>query len=348
MGALVWAVFFVAVPVHARRHLWRLAIEIIGACMLGAVAASPFFYYLMIGANRVPGAINSPTNFSADPFNFILPTQVTWFGHGFFPGIAAKMLGGASEQGGYLGGVLILILGLYAWEARANRYARGLIASILLLILCSLGPWLHLDGTRTALPLPWIIFTYFPLIKSALPIRFTLYVSLAAAIAVGCWIAMSNGASRAIKLALATVAYLCLLPNPPLFTWSNLPADPLFQAANWSSLVPSGANIVILPFGQNGPDMSWQLDAKMGFTQSGGYVGYPPLNEWVEPIVRAFFAGRPEHNFKHALTAYCHSHQVKILIIGPGTAPPLVNAIRSIGWPTIRKDGDAIITVPGS
>ena len=348
LGALVWVVFFLTIPIDARGPHGRLAIEIIGAYVLGAAVASPLFYYLLIGADRVPGAINSPTNFSADPLNFLVPTQVTWLGHEFFPGIASRMLGGVSEQGGYLGIILILILGLYAWEARTNRYARGLIASLLLLVLCSFGPWLHIDGKRTALPLPWIAFAHLPLIKSALPIRFTLYVSLAAAIAVGCWIAMSKGASRAIKLALAIIAYLCLLPNPPLYKWSDLPVDPLFQMSSRSSLVPSGANIIILPFGQSGPDMSWQLDAKMRFTQSGGYVGYPPLNEWAEPIVRAFFAGRPEHNFKHALAAYCHAHQVKDIIIGAGTAPPLVSALRSMRWPMVTKDGDTIITVLGS
>lgn len=346
LGALIWAIFLLVAPSGERRIFWRLAAEIIVACMLAAIVAFPFLYYLIIGIGRVPGAINSPTNFSADPLNFLLPTQVTWLGHDILPSIAARMLGGASEQGGYLGAVLILILALYAWEARDKRYARGLIVSIAVLALCSLGPWLHLDGARTPIPLPWIAFTHLPLIKSALPIRFTMYVSLGAAIAAGCWIAAGPGKYRPMRLAFATAAYLCLLPNPPLFKWSNMPADRLFHDPHWSSVVPRGANVIILPFAQNGPDMSWQLDASMRFTQSGGYVGYPPVDEWAEPAVRNFFTGRAEGDFTRDLLAYCRSHHVDDIIIAPGTPQSLAKAVRRMGWPAVRMDSAEIISVP--
>jgi hypothetical protein len=346
LGALVWGVFLLVAPAHDRRIFWSIAGEIVAGCALACVIASPFLYYLIIGINRVPGAINSATVFSADPVNFVIPTQVTRFGYDIMPGIAAKMLGGASEQGGYLGIVLILILALYAWEMRRNPYARGLLWSIGVLILCSFGPWLHLDGTLTPIPLPWILPTHLPLIKSALPIRFTMYISLATAIAAGCWIAAGTGRGRIMRLALGTAAYLCLLPNPPLYNWSDMPNAGLFHDPGWRSILPRNANIVILPFGQNGPDMSWQLDARMKFTQSGGYVGYPPLNEWAEPVVRDFFAGTVDGNFADELLAYNRSHKLDAIIIAPGTPLPLATAIHKMGWPTVTMDGDEIISVP--
>lgn len=346
LGALVWTVFLAFAHADKRRIFWRLATEIMGAGLFATVMASPFLYYLIIGMDRVPSAINSAANFSADPLNFILPTQVTWFGNSVFAGVTARILGGASEEGGYLGVIVILILGLYYWEARAHRDARSLLLSIAVLALCSLGPWLHLDGVRTSIPLPWLFFTHLPLIRSALPIRFTMYVSLAAAISVGCWIAAGRGGTKPVRLVLGMAAYLCLLPNPQLFKWSDMPADRLFHDPNWSRVVPRGANVVILPFAQNGPDMSWQLDARMQFTQSGGYVGYPPLDEWASPIVRDFFTGRTESHFTHDLLTYCRTHHVSDIIIAPGTPQALADAIRKIGWTTVRIDGDDIVSIP--
>lgn len=130
LGALIWIVFLVIAPSDKRTILLRLATETVISGILTGIVLSPFLYYLVIGVDRVPSAINSAANFSADPLNFILPTQATWLGYAAFARLTARMLGGVSEQGGYLGFILILILALYAWVERGNPYARALILSI--------------------------------------------------------------------------------------------------------------------------------------------------------------------------------------------------------------------------
>ena len=339
LSACVWLIFFWTCLADGRAALWRLGFDILRAAGLAIVLSLPFLYYLAAGAWTVPGFINSSTLFSADPVNFFLPTDVTWLGHRLAAAFVRRMTGNASEQGAYLGLPLILIVIAYAAETWRHRYSRALILGILFLSVASLGPVLHLDGVQTRIPLPWQLVKGVPLIQSALPTRFTLYVSLCVAIAVSAWIAAARNAARLIRLGLAVVGYLFLLPNPKAYIWAAMPRPLPVSFTNMP-------NLVILPLGGQGPDMAWQLESGMRFTQSGGYMGFPPYAEWQWPVVKDLLLDQSHGNIPGALQAYCASHHVGALLLASDTPKSLVNDVASLGWPTSRYENVTIVTVP--
>ena len=53
--------------------------------------------------------------------------------------------------------------------------------------LLSLGPRLNVGGVRTNIPLPEALFTKLPILKYMLPLRFSTYLFLIAAIILGLW-----------------------------------------------------------------------------------------------------------------------------------------------------------------
>jgi hypothetical protein len=135
------------------------------------------------------------------------------------------------------------------------------------LLLFSLGPTLHVAGVRTGLWLPWRLGLDLPFIHHALPTRFSMFVALIAAL----WLSDSRrGWDRTGRFALAALACLFLIPNPAMAPpWTPLPQEPVFQPQNVASVLGRGANVIVLPFGQYGPCMIWQLQSGMRFTQSG-------------------------------------------------------------------------------
>ncbi|MCU4158604.1 YfhO family protein [Acidiphilium sp. AL] len=346
LGAIVWAIFWYFTPDRERTALWQLALEFLGAACIAAFLSLPFIYYLIVGADTVPKEINSVTYYSADPLNFVLPTYMTWLGHRAAAPIVRHMTANLSEQGAYLGLPLIAILIAYLWRGELTRYKKALFISILLLTVASLGPKLHLDGLNTGIPLPWAVTSWLPLIKSALPIRFTQYVFLAAGIAVACWITEAKAASRLVRLVLAFLACVFLVPNPKAFGWTNFPLAPALPSNIAASALRKPANIIVLPFANHGPGMAWQLDTRMGFTQTGGYVGFTPRQAWRWPVVHDFMDGAPHGNFENDILAFCGTHRVDYILLAPQTPKPLAQAIMALGWPIIRHDGTGIVEVP--
>jgi hypothetical protein len=104
-----------------------------------------FFYYLIKGLPTITPVINSPTIFSADLLNYILPTIVTRFGY-VISLVADRLSGNPSEQGAYLGFPLIIIGMLYFHQRISLPSVEALLISLLLIALLSLGPFLHIAG----------------------------------------------------------------------------------------------------------------------------------------------------------------------------------------------------------
>jgi hypothetical protein len=83
--------------------LWRLVTDMVLTAVVTLVVASPFLFYVVRGMAEVPTQINSPTGYSADLLNYLLPTPVSLFGGSLFAGTSRHFIGNPSEQGAYLG-----------------------------------------------------------------------------------------------------------------------------------------------------------------------------------------------------------------------------------------------------
>jgi hypothetical protein len=344
--AATWLVLLAISEPARRRPLLVTGLEWLAALALMIVAAAPFFFDLFIGAADLPAQLNDPAVFSTDPLNFIVPTAITRLGSDMFSGIAAHFTGALPGQGAYLGIPLILIIALGLYEARATRTGRVLMAMTGLTSVCSLGPVLHFGSALPRIALPWALVTHLPLLKSLLPNRFSMYVALCAALISARWLSAARGPVRLIRFASAIVAAFILWPNAAVFTWTQVPYAGFFAPRNIAHEIGPGRNVIILPFGANGPGALWQVQSGMAFTQSGGYLGYVPHHEALSQVADDLVNGNADVDLAGSLPAYCARHDVDDILIGPDAEPPLVSAVMAQHWPQRFENGFTIVQVP--
>jgi hypothetical protein len=349
-GAISWTIFLAFTTKEERRRLWMVAGEIVLAAGIMAVVAAPFMYFFLT-QNRadVPSQIHDPVAFSNDPLNYLLayrvyPDQTLFWAN---PLPALNPYRDNAGYDAYLGPALILILVLQLRELQRRPYLKPLLLTLLVILILSLGPTLHIAGVDTKLWLPWSLALRLPLISQALPNRFAMFVALAAGLTVALWLAAARSRwERVGRYTLAALACLCLLPNPVMFRhWTPLPLEPFFEPQNVAASLEKDANVIVLPY--LGPGLLWQWQSGMHFTQSGGYVGFVPLREardW--PVITYLFTGKPGRRFENDLSDFCDAHRVSAILIGPGTPAPLVEAITALHWQETKSYRVRVVRLP--
>jgi hypothetical protein len=187
-----------------------------------------------------------------------------------------------------------------------------------------------------------------PLIRSALPTRFTMYVALAASVAAALYLATPGiGRWRLWRFVLAGVACLSLVPNVRVYRWSRWPVQPFFTPQNILQKLGNMPNVLVLPFGAYAPSLAWQLDAGMRFTQSGGYVGFKPYSEWGWlTFLGELTTGAVSQQFGNDLAAFCAIHHVNYILIGPGTPSSIIAAVSELRWTQSVERGVLVTQVP--
>jgi hypothetical protein len=269
---------------ESRARIWICALETLGALALALALAAPYLYYALHHSNPVSGI--STANAGVDLANFVIPSQVTWL-H-VSGGVAAHFGGNLTEQVAYLGVPLILLLVAYAIEFRSSRLARGLLLSIAVAAVMSLGAEVVVGGDGTAIPLPWWLVGKLPLLRFATPDRFVVYAWLALAVAVSCWLA--RPAHARLRWAALAIVLVSLAPNFTGVPWGTRVDDPpLLRSPALARYVPPGSTVLALPFGIAGDSMFWQLDADFRFRLAGGYVSVsmPAKYQAYLPLVSA-------------------------------------------------------------
>ena len=229
-GAFTWCVATALSPPDTQRRLYSLLPEFLLSGTMILVLTSPWLISMWRGATDVPNVINVPSTFSTDLLNFIVPTQVTWLGHSIASVISSRFSGNLSEQGSYLSPVVLAILSLWLIRNFATHVGRFAAVTLLLLMIFSLGPTVLFKGTAIGVEGPWRLFLHLPLIRHALPSRFSMYVSLAAAVIIGCWLATPGKlVDRAGRFGFAALAVIVLVPNPTVPRWCDIPFVPFFD-----------------------------------------------------------------------------------------------------------------------
>jgi hypothetical protein len=340
LGAITWVIFFLCASASDRPALSRLAIDIVLAAAATIVLAAPFLFYLVKGLPDVPPMINSPQIFSADLLNYIVPTEVTRLGRSVFADLSNRFTGNHAEQGAYLGLPLVLLLAFHFRDRLADRYTRALLIALGVLIVLSLGPTLQIGGVQTWFPLPWSLALNLPLVRAALPTRFTMYVALATSVTAALYLATPGvGSWRVWRFALAGIACVFLIPNVRVFAWSRWPEQPFFTPETVRHELGHMPNVLIP--GALSVSLAWQLDAGMQFTQPDGYVGFIPYDEqrdWAS-VLNDVANGND-------LAAFCATHDVNYILTGPSTPRLMAAAIAGQHWPQHDKFGMTVIQVP--
>jgi hypothetical protein len=342
-GAIAWLVFIPFVDADGRRRLWRLGWESGVAMALTVLLATPFLYYVAVGIRSQPDVIQ-PQDCSIDLLNFLVPTPITAFGKTVFASIAARFTGNYTESSGYLG--LPLIVALAASFQSPARYRLPLGILVLLFAIFSLGPSLWVNGVQTGIWLPWRIAVHLPIIRNAMPARFTMFLFLASAVVLTRWLAeRCSEPAHAARYALVLLGCLFLRPVP--VPWTHLPTNSFFEPEAIAGELPPGDNVIVLPFYYAGFGMLWQVQSGMYFTQTGGYFGYlPAVFARHAPILVQLASGRPGRTFANDLSAFVATNHVRDVLAAAGTPRTLLEELTALGWPERTVGGMRIFHVP--
>jgi hypothetical protein len=259
------------------------------AYAIAAVCLGPYIYYLL--AYRPLADKIMPINvFSNDLGSMLVPTPLNELGTlAFFGRIASSFKCHLQENAGYLSPPLIVIAALFAHRFWREAFAKMLVEMLLILLVFSLGPKLYVFGRVTSILLPWAVIARLPLIKLALPVRLMQFVFLGLSIITSMWLSDIR-LSRVAKIVIATITIGFLLPNLSSAYWTteaNIPG--FFSAGIYRDYLPTGENVIIIPYGFYGDSMLWQAESGMAFNMVGGNNGFPPSPTQFEgwPVVES-------------------------------------------------------------
>jgi hypothetical protein len=158
---------------------------------------------------------------------------------------------------------------------RRRPGSRFLVVAFLLGVLATLGTTLKVAGHELGW-LPWDLVVEQQFFNHSLPVRFSMYVSLAAAVMVAYVVAALPRRAGAVLAALVAVS---LVPRLDLPLWSISPDRPsFFTAGLYEDCLAPDENVFTVPYNLHGYSLLWQVDADFGFRMPGGYVrpGLPP------------------------------------------------------------------------
>jgi hypothetical protein len=119
-----------------------------------------------------------------------------------------------------------------------------------------------------------------------------------------------------------------------------------FAPGRVQSVLGPHPQLLILPFAINGPSSYWQVESRFAFTQTGGYLGFPPGPMQAYPAVRQLFGDYMDPNFPQDFARFAIGTGTDDVIIGAGTKPEMTAALATLHWPTRHVDDVTILTVP--
>jgi hypothetical protein len=337
-GGVAFLLAALFAPGASRPRIWRCAGETLGALLVALVLAAPFLYYALSYPNPVSEI--STADAGEDLANFVIPSAAIWL-HGWkaVATSARELHGNITEQLAYLGVPLILLLGSYALECRRSRLARLLMVFVLVSAVLSFGAHLYLDGTATGIALPWSLVDQLPLLRFAGPGRFVLYMWLAAALAVSCWLARPSRAY--LRWAAFVLVVVSLTPSLTGPWGTRVDAPRLMSAPTLARYIPKGSTVLALPFGIWGDSMFWQVQSDFHFRLAGGYVSVSPPTAYRQYIylLRALGGGPIEGHPNQRICGFLRMTGTRVIALREGAPGLWARLLRPLRVPALRVGG---------
>lgn len=258
----------------AARLVPALAVATMTFLLLAAWPLAVQFF----GPQRIGEQVQDPKTYSTDLLNLVLPTPYQLVAPDAATRVSHEFSGLYHEATGYLGLpllVLLIVVAIRQWDDLRIRVAS--ITGALLLVL-SLGPWLHVGKEALHVPLPWLAFGKLPLLKHVLPGRFTLFAWLAVAVIVAIVIGRATRLAprTAAQWLLAVVAALVLILPAPL---ERMPASTPPYFREWASHhIGPDETVLVAPYSVDGAltaPMLWAAEADYGLRMSEAYAYMP-------------------------------------------------------------------------
>jgi hypothetical protein len=341
-GGIAWGFALLLLP-QRRAALRRLVVDGLVAAPFVALVLAPFLISMLRHFNAINHPVFWPYYFDADLVNLAVPTPLNAFGC-LFTGISKHFNIGTQEQDAYIGLPLLVMVWMFARESDRQPRGHFLVLLWLVFLLLSFGPRLWVAGHYSPIVLPWMLVVNLPLLGAALPGRFALFVSLMSAVIAAYWIA-APGAPR-WRLALGVLACVSLAPS--LHPWRAMPTSAFFAPGRVQAVLGPNPRILILPFAINGPSSFWQQENQFGFTQTGGYLGFPPAAMQKYKAVGELFGNYEKPGFAGDFALFCTQTATQYVVAGPGVSAPLQQTLRGLNWRHFQVDDVTVYAVPGS
>jgi hypothetical protein len=293
--------------------------------LTAAVLAYPIFIQLL-GPDRVMGPIHDTNVYVTDPLSLVVPTVVQQFAPHWATSISKHFSGNSSEWNSYVGIPLLalLLLVLVRWWRVPVVRVSGLTAIVVTLL--SFGPFLHIRGRVTPIPLPWWIPAHLPVVDSILPNRLMLFFYLAAGVGLAFGLQRIWAARRGAlaAFAVAVVTLVPLLPHMPLP--STAISTPAYFSSTAVDEIPDAAVVLTVPWSSltNTTPMNWQRAAGMRFRILGGYFLGPSatssaLQHAIDAIEATGSQPALDASEREQFRGELQSNDVAAVIAGPST-----------------------------
>ena len=331
-----------------RERIRHLLIPILSAYAVSLIVVLPYLYYFF-GTGYPHSLVNSPNAYSADLLNLFLPTPVNELGVlGFVEKAARRLAGNSLETGAYLGLPLLAITFWFARERWQEPTTRLLVTFLAIVGVLMFGPRLHMDG-KELFGMPWKLAQYLPLLRHALPARFSLYAFLGLAIIVSTWLSAPRPAG--VKIAAISLLAISLCPNLNSSFWSRKNDTPeFFTRGDYRQYLKPGENVIVLPYGISGTSMLWQAVAGFYFRMAGGWTSITPLEFQCWPIVSAMLTQTYIPDATSQLRAFMAAHDVRAILVNdrdsqlwaPMLSPFDSSPVRSGGVVMYRASPDEV------
>lgn len=289
-----------AYVLRRRIALDRRRLASMGACaaIVVAVGAGYGAWIAVAGPEHITGPAQPASAIAGetiDPVGLVVPTldQRFTFGHAGLGDslVAARdpnwhiVFESPLENGSYVGVPLLIALIAGGIVLRRKRIALFCAAMGTIGLVMSLGAYLHVDGHRTGVPMPFIVIAHLPLLDSSIASRWITYFWLFAALllalildAVYTAVAADGRAGRWGGAAVSTLLTAgVLLPLVPAWPYAAAPANVPHWFTTGARSLPGGSTAVVYPFATAADDsaMLWQAMANMAFRMPGGFAIIP-------------------------------------------------------------------------
>jgi hypothetical protein len=301
-GAVALVAAFLLYREH-RGALVAMGKQLIVAYAATAVLVSPFLYYFFFGDQYPPGA----TYFRADLASFVLPPNALAITKSHSPDDVFR--GAVFEA--YLGLPLIVLIIAFAWQYRRRRSTWLLLVCLVVPAIAMLGEKLIVRGRLTDIPLPWAVLGDLPVLEHAIPVRFALFVALAAAVIVALWVT-AGGVAR---WALTVLVIASFLPNVGDASWETNINDPaFFETGEYRDHLQPADHVLTVPVW--GPNERWQADTEFAFKLAAGYLSNPfPPSYSRYPIWDAFLTTELPRDYAGELRRFVRDKEVTAIVV---------------------------------
>jgi hypothetical protein len=295
MGVALVVVLAVAGHRQVRDHVGRVARSLAVAAIVAVALLAYPIWFALAGPGHINGPIQTVALFRADLLGPLVPDSLQRLSPHTLATVGDHFGGNSSENGSYLGITLlgVVLVGAVVFRRRAVVLVGavwGLVAFVL-----SLGSRLVVHSTPQAtasgsavgvVPLPEAVLAKLPLLSNALPVRYSLYVVMAAALLLAVVLdalrssllrrGWSPVSASAIPALVAIAALVPLVPEVPYGDFEPTTPPTYFTSAYLQRVLP-GSVAVTYPYpGAFVVDATlWQAQSDMRFRLPGGYYLVP-------------------------------------------------------------------------